>query len=162
MQRDWQKNDIATSYDLHVNTIYRVCFMYFRQKTQDIEDAVQTTFLKRIGYTKPFENSEHERAWLIRTASNVCKDMLKRKERRNISIEGIEIIDTKSDYLIDEILGFVLTLPPKYKFAMYLFYYEGYSCKHIAQIMKKSEGSIWNYLHCGRNQVKTMMQGEEL
>jgi RNA polymerase sigma factor (sigma-70 family) len=157
-----QREEIAASYDLHVNTIYRVCYIYFRQKSQDIEDAVQTTFLKRIGYTKIFENSEHERAWLIRTASNVCKDMLKRKERKNISIDGIEIAGTKEEYSSDEMIDLVLALPPKYKFAMYLFYYEGYSCKRIAQIMKKSEGTIWNYLHCGRKRIKAMIQGELL
>ncbi len=154
------RKDLEASYFLHIDTVYRVCYMYFKKKTQDVEDAVQTTFLKRIVYTRPFENREHEKAWLIRTASNVCKDMLKRKERRNISTEGMELPDTNSEATSDEIFEYVMTLPDKYRLAMYLFYYEEYTCRQIAQIMKKSEGSIWNYLHFGRKQVKAMIQGE--
>ena len=151
--------EIEEIYKRQMKTVYRVCFSYMKNPS-DTENAVQDTFYKMIKPGVVFESEEHEKAWLIRTASNVCKDMLKRKERRNISMEGMELPDTKSETTSDEVFEYVMALPDKYRLAMYLFYYEEYTCQQIAQIMKKSEGSIWNYLHFGRKQVKAMIQGE--
>jgi RNA polymerase sigma-70 factor (ECF subfamily) len=43
----------------------------------DIEDAVQETFYRLINKKTRFKSAEHEKAWLIRTAANICKDKLK-------------------------------------------------------------------------------------
>lgn len=155
-----KQNEIYTSYTLHVDTVYRVCRMFFKTSEQDAEDAVQTTFLKRIKCKKTFESSEHEKAWLIVVASNVCRDMLRKKERQNVSIENMQIEDQQTDKY-DEMLEYVRSLPDKYKTALYMHYYEDYSCEKIAKVMKKSQGTIWNYLYVGRKMVKDMMEKEE-
>lgn len=151
-----KQKDVYKSYTAHVDTVYRVCRMFFRTSEQDAEDAVQTTFLKRIKSSKSFESTEHEKAWLIVVASNVCKDMLRRKERLNVSIENLQIEDKAVDKY-DEMLECVMSLPHKYKTALYMHYYEDYTCQQIAKAMKKSEGTIWNYLHVGRKMVKNMI-----
>ena len=40
-------------------------------------------FLKLSQKLPEFENKEHEKAWLIRTAKNVCRDELRRHRRRD-------------------------------------------------------------------------------
>jgi RNA polymerase sigma factor (sigma-70 family) len=154
-----QKSDMYTSYKLHVDTVYRVCRMYFKKNKQDAEDAVQTTFLKRIRSSKTFISTEHEKAWLIVVASNVCRDMLKRSERRNVSLHAVAPAITQT-HKSDEMIEHVMNLPDKYKTAMYLHYYEDYTCERIAKVMKKSQGTIWNYLHAGRKMMKAMIEGE--
>ena len=151
------EKEIYTSYTLHIDTVYRVCRMFFGANEQDAEDAVQTTFLKRIKSSKTFEGEEHEKAWLIVVASNVCRDMLRRKERKNVSIEGMQI-EAQTAEESDEMLEYVMALPQKYKTALYMHYYEDYSCEKIAKAMGKSQGTIWNYLHVGRKFIKDMMQ----
>ncbi|MBT5811152.1 MAG: hypothetical protein HOI19_12315, partial [Rhodospirillaceae bacterium] len=37
------------------------------------------------------ENTEHEKAWLIVVAGNVCRDMLKRSERKNVRLGDMQI-----------------------------------------------------------------------
>jgi len=69
-------NEIAAIYTRHVKTIYRVCYTYMKNPA-DTEDAVSETFIKMIKSAPAFESEEHEKAWLIRTAVNVCKDVLK-------------------------------------------------------------------------------------
>ena len=155
-----KQKDIYTSYTLHVDTVYRVCRMFFKTCEHDAEDAVQTTFLKRIKCNKAFESTEHEKAWLIVVASNVCKDMLRRKERQNVSIESLQIEGGKTDKY-DEVLEYVMSLPHKYKTALYMHYYEDYTCEQIAKVMKKSQGTIWNYLYVGRKMVKDMLEKED-
>lgn len=153
------ESEIYTSYNLHVDTVYRVCRMFFKKSEHDAEDAVQTTFLKRIKTNKTFESTEHEKAWLIVVASNVCRDMLKRKERKNVSLSHVEVGEQAPEQSND-LLEHVTALPEKYKTALYLHYYEDYTCERIAKVMSKSQGTIWNYLHNGRKLVKAMIEGE--
>ena len=64
--------ELIQIYNRHVNTVYRVCFLYMKNKA-DTEDMVQNTFLRLMKSNVVFENAEHEKAWLIRTAINLCK-----------------------------------------------------------------------------------------
>lgn len=60
----------------------------------------------------------------------------------------------------DETLESIFALPEQYKAAIYLYYYEGYSCAEIARHMKKSEATVWRYLRHGRMLLKTAI-GED-
>lgn len=64
--------EIAEIYKRHSKTVYRVCFAYMKNPA-DTEDAVQDTFFQLIKSGPAFESEEHEKAWLIRTATNICK-----------------------------------------------------------------------------------------
>ena len=68
--------EIIEIYNRHVDTVYRVCYSFMKNKPET-EDMVQETFLRLIASGKQFENERHEKAWLIVTASNLCKDSLK-------------------------------------------------------------------------------------
>ena len=66
----------------HADTVWRVCMLHFSER-QDAQDAFQNTFLKyALADSARFENEEHRKAWLIRTASNACKDILRASARR--------------------------------------------------------------------------------
>ena len=71
-----EKQQFVEVYSRQVDTVYRVCYSFMKNKA-DTEDLVQETFLKLLSTKKEFENERHERAWLIVTASNLCKDTLK-------------------------------------------------------------------------------------
>ena len=65
--------ELAQIYNRHVTTVYNVCFMYMKNP-HDTEDMVQNTFIRLMRDPTRFESEEHEKAWLIRTAINLCKD----------------------------------------------------------------------------------------
>lgn len=153
---------ITQIYKRHIDTVYRVCFLYMRNSSFDLEDAVQTTFLKLIHSSKSFENTEHEKAWLIVAAGNVCKNMLKTawNRRVNLAVDIESIQDTV--FHIDDTLTSVLALPDKYKTSIYLHYYEGYSGGEIAKIIGKKESTVYSYLHRGRKMLSDMIKEEAL
>ena len=74
--------EITELYETHVDMVYRLCFTILKNRF-DTEDAVQNTFIKLMHYSNPFDSPEHEKAWLIVTASNTCKDALRRASRRD-------------------------------------------------------------------------------
>lgn len=148
-------------YERHVDTVYRVCFLYFKGRIADVEDAVQTTFLKTLRKTKKFQNIDHEKAWLIVTASNVCKDMISSLWKKRVILND-KLLDNQTTTIdIDHTIESIMALPDKFKTSIYLFYYEGYSCKEIASMLGKNETSIWSYLHKGRKMLREMLGEEE-
>lgn len=61
--------------------ILRLSVTYLKN-TEDAKDICQTVFLRLLEKPREFQSPEHERAWIIRTAVNVCKDQLKSSWRR--------------------------------------------------------------------------------
>ena len=107
-----------------------------------------------------FEGHEHEKAWLIVTASNVCRDMLRSAWKRRVSVYSHLSEQSAAHVDIDETAECVMALPENIKAAVYMFYYEGYSAKEIGHALGKSENSVLGYLHKGRALLKDML-GED-
>lgn len=152
--------EIEEIYNRNVETVYRVCFTYMKNST-DTEDMVQNTFLKLISYNKKFSCVEHEKAWLIVTASNLCKDFFKSKWSKIKNIDDYEnILTEKTDFNIDETLKVIIELPLKYKTVIYMYYYEGYNSNEIAKILNKPKSTVRVYLHKGREILKSKLGGD--
>lgn len=145
--------EFAEIYNRHVDTVYRVCFS-FMKNAADTEDMVQETFLKLMSCRKVFETKEHEKAWLIVTASNTCKDELRRFKRKMDYISGS--LRQQEVYTDDRdgILQAVLALPMKYKEVVYLYYYEGYQTSEIAKLLHCPASTVRNQLSRARELLK--------
>ncbi len=152
--------ELSQIYDRHVKTVYRVCFMYMKN-AHDTQDMVQNTFIRLMEDSTIFEGHEHEKAWLIRAASNLCKDHYKSMWNKTVGIEQAAHVTVELTPEIDETLQMVLNLPPKYRTAVYLYYYEGYSTVDISGILCKNESTVRSWLHTGRKLLKIEMEGEE-
>lgn len=142
--------------------IYRIAFSNVKNKA-DAEDIVQDTFIRCIRKKPEFQNEIHEKAWLIRTTIHISYDLLKSPwYKKTISLEEIkegEINNFQLPYMeMDDTLYIVMQLPFIYRIVIYLFYYEDYSIKEIATILKEKEGTIKTRLRRGREQVKKQLQ----
>lgn len=152
------KEELTEIYERQIDIVYRVCYMYFHGNIADVEDAIQTTFLNLLKDRTKFNSTEHEKAWLIVTASNVCRNMLSCSWKKRVQMNNDQLDRQSVSMKVDETLESVMELPDKYKAAVYMFYYEGYSCKEIAKSMGKTENSIWGYLNKGRKLLKAMIK----
>lgn len=145
--------------DLYADMILRISFQYLKQ-TCDAEDICQTVFLKYLSGHVRFENTEHEKAWIIRTTINACKDHLKSAFfRRTVALD--EAAQVAAPPVPDhEILDAVKTLPENYRICIYLYYYEDYSAREIAKVLGKSEATVSQYLSRGRKKLRACLQQE--
>ena len=138
--------------------ILRLSYTYLKS-TQDGEDICQTVLLKLLAEDESFESPEHEKAWVIRTAINACKDELRAFRRRAVPLDGLaEAVGPEPPR--SEVLDAVTALPEKYREAIYLFYYEGYSIDEIAALTGRSGAAVSAHLSRGRKKLKTMLEGE--
>lgn len=145
--------EIAKIYNRQYNTVYRICFS-FMKNPEDAEDMVQETFLKLISSKKQFASEKYERAWLIVTASNTCKDELRQWKRRLEKITSLFQQETVSQKEDDRVLEWVMALPVRYKQVIYLYYYEEYSTSEIAGMLHCPESTVRNQLLRGRRLLK--------
>ncbi len=120
------------------------------KSTDDAEDAVQEAFLRLMQKNPHFSSEEHEKAWLLRVTINISKNMLKSAVRKNLPVtEEIPFTDENS-----EVLSVVLSLPERYRTVIYLYYFEGYSIKEIAAVLKTPAATVGTRLARARNLLK--------
>lgn len=143
----------------YADTLLRLCFTYLGS-VQDAEDIVQTVYLKLLVSGPEFQSPEHEKAWLIRTAVNACKDELRAFRRRAVPLEAIPE-KTALEIPSSPVLDSVMALPNKYRGVIYLFYYEGYSIREIAGLLGRSETDVAAQLSRGRGKLRKMLGGQK-
>jgi RNA polymerase sigma-70 factor (ECF subfamily) len=147
-------------YERQFDAVYRVCFSYMRNAA-DTEDMVADVFEKLLKSGTTFNDVEHEKAWLLRTAINRCKDYLKHWWRSRANIDDYENLETSNPFAENEVLKIILDLPERYKDVIYLYYYEGYSTAEVAQILKKPQSTIRNHMREARELLKGVLEDEE-
>ena len=62
----------------------------------------------------------------------------------------------------NELLEKVRNLPAKYSIVIYLYYYEGYSVKEIADMIGKSKNTVNSQLQRGREKLKMEIEEEKV
>lgn len=133
--------------------------LYVYENIQDTEDAVHNAFLKAIETRKQFESENHEKAWLIRVASNICKNMLKAACRKNEPLNN-NIPDSNISNEAKELLSELSKLPDKLKIPVYLFYYDGYSSEEIGQMLHISSSAVRTRLQKARERLRNVLGDE--
>lgn len=153
----YKEQEFTKTYETYVDDIYRLCFSFMKNH-MDAEDAVQETFMKYYRSGKDFEDEGHLKAWLIVTASNHCKNLLKQWWRKGMNLEDCQESVGEGGQMVDEMMELVMKLPPKYKTAVYLYYYEGYDSREIARMLKKPDSTIRTYLQKARKLLKKELE----
>ncbi len=158
MMKKMSTHEFSEMYEKYKNILYRVAFTYVKNN-EDVEDILQEVFLKRIYLDKEFESEEHEKRWMIRVTVNMSKNHLKSFWNRNKLtidelVESSDVLQWQFDETQKEIFSEIMKLPDKQRMAIYLHYYEGYSCKEIADILRCGESAIKMRLQKGRELLR--------
>lgn len=142
------------------DTVRRLCMIHLKNAA-DTEDIFQTVFLKYVLSSASFESEEHEKAWFIRVTINACRDLLRSFFRKN-TVPLDQLLDQPAPVGEDhrEVLEAVLSLPPRYKDAVYLHYYEGYTAPEIGRILGKNVNTVYTLLGRARQLLKEKLGGE--
>ena len=151
--------EIAEIYNRQVDTVYRICFS-FMKNTHDTEDLVQETFLRLLSSGVTFQSLEHEKAWLIVTASNLCKDTLKKWWRKTEDITDPSLGLQQPPFEINGVLEAILELPKDQKTVVYMYYYEGYSTADISRYLGCPHATVRSRLSRARKTLKLQLGGD--
>ena len=154
------KEFITETVHTYGDGIIRLAFSYMKNQA-DAEDILQDTMLALLKSNKSFENAQHQKAWLLRVAINLCKNRLRCAWFQSV-LPLSNAQDVSVDLTHDEsnLLTVIAKLPLKYREVIHLFYYEDYSCKTIATLLQKKESTVRSLLSRGRLLLKEKLQGD--
>ena len=142
--------------DTYGDTILRYAYSYLHNRS-DTEEVLQDTLIQFLKTRPVFESDEHEKAWLLRVAGNLCKNRLKYNSLRQTDEQREELIAEQREDL-SFIWDAVQALPVQYREVIHLFYREGYSTREISQILGRKEATIRSDLSRGRGKLKELLK----
>ena len=125
----------------------------------DAEDVVQEAFLKLLTARPLFRDSEHEKAWLIRTTLHRASDLRRSAARRNVPLE--EAAQAAASQAGSKLLTAVRALPEPYSAVIHLYYYEGYSIKEIAKLLGVPAPTVGTRLARGRERLRRLLKEDD-
>ena len=162
MQLDFDRSDedITRAVEQHADMLFRICLVQLGN-VYDAEDGVQETFVRYLTKAPLFAETEHEKAWLIRVATNICRD-IQRFKSRHPWIEISELEDYCSHEEDIGILNMVMTLPAIYKTVIHLYYVEGYNTESISGILNISNAAVKKRMQRGRSMLHLVCEKEEV
>ena len=127
----------------------------------DAEDVVQEVFIKFYRAHKTFNNNLEEKYWFIRVTINQSLDCIKKRKNNEILIDNEYINDlsetSDADEKNEEIYECVCSLKDSYKTIIILFFYDNYSIKEIANILKISESNVTTRLSRAKSKLKEII-----
>ena len=152
-------NQFLRIFNLYKNDIYRLAYS-ITKNTYDTDDIVQTVFIKLYNNKIINKDDKEIKRWLIKVTINECKTIfLSSWKRRIVSLtEKHENIKYEKDN--DNLLNEINKLSKKERIVIFLYYYEGYKVKEIANLLEKSETNIQTILYRARKSLKDILEEE--
>lgn len=150
----------------HADTVWRVCVLHFSER-QDAQDAFQNAFIKyALADNASFNDEEHRKAWLIRTASNACKDMKRSLARQVSRQEGPDRLDfvaaadpaVQPGSLESEVAEAMRSLDDPPRTPLYLSLCEGYTAPEIAGLLNAPVNTVYTWISRGKATLRGMLR----
>lgn len=152
----------------HQNEVYRLANSY----TRDIEQALdiaQNVFIKAYENLHKFRGDSQFKTWLLRITYNESQNWLK-KNRHFQSEEDVESLANRNQAPLNQedelmakenralLLHSMYELNTRYRLAVVLRYFENYTIKEIAEVLRCSEGMVKNMLFRSLQKMKNNLQ----
>lgn len=134
------------------------------------EDLMEDTFFKLATKKPRFSGKSSFKTWLYAIARNVALDYLRKNSKiadtpiEDLSNYIVEESNVEREYLIKEQKIFLhrimRELKPEYFQVLYLVYFENFTNKEIAKIMKKNKRQIENLIYRAKSTLKSELEKE--
>lgn len=139
--------------------IFLIALSYFSNRN-DAEDATQNVLLKLWKHREKLNDPTHIDKWLTRVTVNECRSLL-RFRRETIGFEEIEALcAAPAAQEEQELMLAVLRLPKEQRVVVHLYYYEEFSVREIARLLRVSENAVKKRLSRARETLRKRLKEE--
>jgi len=157
-QNEPVNNDLDALFQTYGDMVYRLALVRTRSAA-DAEDVVQEVFLRCLRSNPSFQNAEHQKAWLIKVTVNCSKSLLGSAFRRHAVPEDAMGELVSEDEVPDStVYDAVMKLPEKYRTAIHLYYYCGFSVNEISKIEGIKIATVKTHLSRARAILKDKLK----
>lgn len=154
-------------YKAYYTDIMYICRKYNLNEA-DAADITQETFIKAFQEIGTLDNAAKFPAWLTRIATNKCINLLKHNKTLTMDTVSSDEIDlelpdkskSSEDIVIDNevrdiLSGMIAKLPIEQRVTIFMYYYQDYSIKEIAQFYGCSENTVKSRLNYAKKAMRT-------
>lgn len=150
--------------DEHADYLMKVAYVYTKNWAY-AEEVVQDVFLKFYQRAQQYEARASVRTFLVKMTVNQALDYLRSWHyKKEMLLEGLSIKrnDTlnSTDQLFQaqleksELISKMMTLSVQSRAVLYLYYFEEFTTREIAALLKLTEGNVRTRLSRARTQLK--------
>ena len=147
-------------FEKYADMVYKLAFVRTKNRA-DSDDILQEVFMRYMKIYEKMESEEHIKATLLRITVN-CSNSFSTsfwQKKTDALDENLKTEDKHNDTYV---LGEVLKLPLKYRTAIHLHYYCGYSVEDISKIEKINVSTVKTHLKRAREILKNTLKEEDL
>lgn len=150
-------DDILDLFQRYKDPVYRLA-LSMTGSPQDAEDVAQTVFLKLLEH-RPALEAGKERAWLLQVTANQCRSLWRcMKRRHTVPLE--EALDVAARPEEERLLHDIMGLGRGERAVLYLFYYEDFSTREIADMLRISQSAVTTRLQRARKKLRNILEQE--
>jgi len=159
-----------------LNNLYSIALRMTRNE-RDAEDLVQETYLKAYRFFHRFERGTNARAWVLTILTNTFRTRYRKKKQEPdmVDFDAVEnfcladelvkeitaadkseargadvVTSVLKDYVSDDIIKALETVPEQFRIAVLLSDVEGFSYQEISEILGISVGTVKSRIFRGR------------
>jgi RNA polymerase sigma-70 factor (ECF subfamily) len=161
--------------ECHIDKVAAVA-RQFLQDPQEVEDAVQETFVRAFQSLRDFRGDARLRTWLIRIAVNVCKNrrgsfwarfVRSGQEETVFDIAAGDAQKLAETALLEtersqDLAKALLALPEKFRRPIVLHFFEDLSGAEIAIVLGWNESTVWSRLYAGLKALRKHLEATDL
>ena len=157
--RQGDRDAFRVVYEAHKDRVYSVALYFFHGDVQTASDVTQQVFLNLMKGFHRFRGDSAFTTWLHRLVVNTCVDTARRTRTRAAFAEppDYEAVGTHPQQeagiaqaqLANAVQAAVSTLPPVFRIAILLRYFEDLSYDQMAEVLNCSKGTVSSRLSRG-------------
>lgn len=151
------ENEFESAFYRNNKRLYLIA-LSFTANQYDSEDILQNVFLKLLKSKIEYKDDEHIDKWLTAVTVNECKNLFRYAFKK----KRADLADYSESYIFDceqneDLFNAVMSLPPKLRTVIHLYYYEDMPICEIAENLKIKQSAVKTRLHRAREQLKSKL-----
>jgi RNA polymerase sigma-70 factor (ECF subfamily) len=165
--RSGDRDAFRALYDQYKDRVYSIAFYFFHGDPVSASDATQQVFLKLMTSIQQFRGEAEFSTWLYRLVVNVCVDAARSRRSEAVCPDRLDTFSVPSsqedDYQRAEtarsVQMAVSALPPKFRIAVLMRYFDDLSYEEMARALHCSLGTVASRLSRGHKMLAERLKG---
>ena len=142
---------------MHYESVFRFAYSLCKHET-DAQDITQETFIRLGRSIKNFKSNSKFTTWLFKITMSVRSDFYRKQSRQTKIKESLEPTEASYTFSVDNpLLDALHEIPEEQKNAVILTYFEGFSHKEAAEILKCSETTVSWRIFRAKGKIKDLL-----
>jgi RNA polymerase sigma-70 factor (ECF subfamily) len=163
------RDALRVLYDVYKDRVYSIALYFFHGDPSVASDVTQQVFLKLMTSIGQFRGDAEFSTWLYRLVVNACNDAARsrkpaaviadRPQMEAFAASGSHEEEYQRAQVANSVRTAVSALPPKFRIAVLLRYFEDLSYEEMARVLDCSMGTVASRLSRGHKILAERLKG---